>query len=140
MFHLTKVSSLACKFCACRQGSLFATTLRTTATPMKCCHIEYHDALSSIIRYRLCQQKDFLKFANMSSPQWTENLPPTSPSYKIKSYRLHNSTLHPPMCKWKEVYMKAHMLSRHWKLGVYSVAPLIRGHRLPVTSISCEGM
>ena len=43
------------------------------------------------------------------------------------------------MCYWKEVYMKASVLMSNWRYGVYSVAPLLRGHKSSITALSVEG-
>ena len=32
--------------------------------------------------------------------------------------------------------MKGRVLQRNWQKGIYSVAPLLRGHREPITGIS----
>ena len=37
------------------------------------------------------------------------------------------------------MYIKAHTLNRNWAEGVYTVAPLLRGHRQRVTCIAHEG-
>ena len=42
------------------------------------------------------------------------------------------------VCKWKTVYIKGSVLRQRWRKGVYEVAPLLKGHRLQVTSIDCE--
>ena len=90
-------------------------------------------------RFELCKRKGFVKYSNLSSPAWTEHNRPTSPRHKVPPLFPLKSPIHPPPCKWRQVYMKAHTLGRHWSVGVYSVAPLLRGHRQRVTCISCEG-
>lgn len=44
-----------------------------------------------------------------------------------------------PLCHWKLVYVKAHMLSLHWEQGVYKLSPLLKAHRDPITAIDCNG-
>ena len=89
-------------------------------------------------RYRLCKQRSYLKFANLPPLDLTEHNRPTSPRYKTPPLSPSQSSL-PPLCKWKLVYTKAHILADYWRLGIYNVAPLLRGHRQRVTTISCDG-
>ena len=49
------------------------------------------------------------------------------------------SKLSPATCRWKDIYMRALSLDRNWAQGRYSVAPLLRGHKDPITCMACDG-
>ena len=93
-------------------------------------------------RLKLCKRKGYDKFSNLQRPSWTEHSRPTSPqrySYPSLLTATQHSTLS-PMCKWWKVYVEAHTLQRNWIVGVYTMAPLLRGHSQRVTCIAHEGI
>lgn len=94
-------------------------------------------------RLRLCKQKSFMSLSNLPPSEWSEGkysrpTSPVSPTTSLLMLPASSSVGSP--CKWKRVYMQAHTLWRNWDLGVYGIAPLLRGHRLPVTTIHTEGL
>ncbi|XP_006811259.1 uncharacterized protein LOC100375604 [Saccoglossus kowalevskii] len=40
-----------------------------------------------------------------------------------------------PVCKWKDVYMRAHHLDNNWITGKYTVIPVLKGHKEQVTAL-----
>jgi F-box/WD-40 domain protein 7 len=92
---------------------------------------------------KLCKKKGYDKLSSLRRPTWAEHSMPTSPhrhslpSLSTTAHNTSGSTL-PSMCWWWQVYIKAHTLNRNWAEGVYTVAPLLRGHRQRVTCIAHE--
>ena len=84
-------------------------------------------------RYMLCQRKDYVKFEKLPTTQFS---PSFSPQHKPQDlYRIF-SDVH--ICKWKMVYIKSNIVKHHWTMGICEVAPLLKGHRLQVTTIDCD--
>ena len=48
-------------------------------------------------------------------------------------------SLNPATCRWKNIYIRALSLDKNWAQGRYIVAPLLRGHRDPITCMDCNG-
>ena len=90
-------------------------------------------------RHRLCKQRNCQQFVELPPPDLIERHRPTSPNYKSPLLSIHKGSPLPTLCKWKLAYMKAHTLDEHWRLGIYCSVPLLKGHRQPVTTISCDG-
>lgn len=49
-----------------------------------------------------------------------------------------DSTL-PPICHWKQIFMRAYHLTRNWQLGRYCVLPALRGHEDRINAMDCNG-
>ncbi|XP_068687964.1 F-box/WD repeat-containing protein 7-like isoform X1 [Montipora foliosa] len=47
--------------------------------------------------------------------------------------------LKPATCRWKNIYIRALSLEKNWAQGRYTVAPLLKGHREPITCMDCNG-
>lgn len=92
-------------------------------------------------RYSLCQKKNWLVFGQLTDPSWSVDERPLSPKTKTQCdvTVLQAGPLQPPLCHWKLVYIKAHMLSLHWEQGVYKLSPLLKAHRDPITAMDCDG-
>eukprot|EP00731_Ephydatia_muelleri_P025973 Em0018g73a len=76
------------------------------------------------IWHRLCINQDYVKFEYLTQQPWvgrSSHAPATPPSH------------------WKHVYAQAHTLDWNWRRGSYVVPPLLKGHRLTVTSIAHDG-
>lgn len=85
-------------------------------------------------RYHLCVQRgwerfgeDLLQESNASSSRGTNIVSTNGISIK------------PATCRWKSIYMHALSLEKNWAQGKYTVAPLLRGHREPITCMDCNG-
>lgn len=91
-------------------------------------------------RHRLCLEKDCVLYENLPLPSWEGRSRPTSPRRKMHDISAIPCVLAPAMCHWKQVYMKASVLMSNWRYGVYSVAPLLRGHKTSITTMSVEGL
>lgn len=86
--------------------------------------------------YRFCVQKgwdrfgeDLLQMRHMLTSQGS-------------NASLTNNTctvLKPATCCWKQIYIRALSLDKNWEQGRYSVAPLLRGHKDPITCMACDG-
>ena len=96
-------------------------------------------AVFDVRRRALCSDKGFLVYENLPLPSWEGRSRPTSPRRKMHDISAIPSVLAPPMCHWKQVYMRAFVLMSNWNYGVYSVAPLLRGHKSSITALSTEG-
>lgn len=86
------------------------------------------------IWYHLCVQRgwerfgeDLLQESNASSPRGTNIVSTNGISIK------------PATCRWKSIYMHALSLEKNWAQGKYTVTPLLRGHREPITCMDCNG-
>ena len=95
-------------------------------------------------RYNLCRVKGYDKLSNLQRPAWAERSRPTSPPrYTFPSLPSSSpaatGTRLSPVCRWWRVYAEAHTLQRNWAVGVYTAAPLLRGHKQRVTCIAHEG-
>nr|XP_039248417.1 F-box/WD repeat-containing protein 7-like [Styela clava] len=62
--------------------------------------------------------------------------PLTSPSFHFVP---HTCTELPPVCRWKDVYVRAHHLQNNWETGRYTVYPPLRGHKERITCLHCSG-
>ena len=49
-------------------------------------------------------------------------------------------SLSPPICHWKDVYIRASQLEVNWKKGLYTVLPILTGHKKRVTALDCDGL
>lgn len=87
-------------------------------------------------RYRLCVQQGWDRFGE--DLLQTPHMPASQGSKKPSSDDLHVS-LKPATCRWKNIYIRALSLDRNWAQGRYSVAPLLRGHKEPITCMECDG-
>ena len=63
---------------------------------------------------------------------------PSSPSVK-DSVKFPPLSFLPNTCHWKKAYLKGKRLHYNWTKGVYTVVPLLRGHKKPVTAMACDG-
>jgi WD40 repeat protein len=97
-------------------------------------------------RYELCRVKGYDKLSNLQRPAWAEHSRPTSPPrYTFPSLPTSSSSSSlpardrlSPICRWWRVYAEAHILQRNWAVGVYTAAPLLRGHNQRVACIAHE--
>ena len=90
----------------------------------------------------MCKQKGYASLSDLPPPGWSEGRysRPTSPVNPMTSLLMVPPTSSlGSVCKWKGDYIQAHTLKQNWERGVYGIAPLLRGHRLPVTTIHTEG-
>ena len=75
-------------------------------------------------RQTLCVKQDYVKFEYLTQQPWVG-----------RSSHAHIT----PSSHWKHVYAQAHTLEWNWRRGSYVVPPLLKGHRLTVTSIAHDG-
>ena len=40
---------------------------------------------------------------------------------------------------WREVYNRAEHLIKNWKMGIYSIAPILKGHKGKITAFDSDG-
>ncbi len=74
------------------------------------------------------------------SPNWNKGGRPTSPHYKMYDITSIPNVLAPVMCRWKYVFMTGRVLEGNWRRGIYWVAPILRGHREPITGLCTLGI
>ncbi|CAH3046341.1 unnamed protein product [Porites lobata] len=86
------------------------------------------------IWHRLCVLNGWDRFDD-DRLQTPHAAPSQGPSISSADYSL----LKPATCRWKKIYMRALLLDKNWAQGRYSVAPLLRGHREPITCMDCNG-
>ncbi|PFX27958.1 F-box/WD repeat-containing protein 7 [Stylophora pistillata] len=86
--------------------------------------------------YRFCIQKGWDRFG-----EDLLQMPHTLISQKSNASLTNNTCtgLKPATCRWKEIYTRALSLDKNWEQGRYSVAPLLRGHKDPITCMTCDG-
>ena len=89
----------------------------------------------SFFRYRLCVQQEWDRFSE--DLLQTPHMPVSRGSDIPSSEEFY--ILSPATCRWKNIYMRALSLDRNWAQGRYSVAPLLRGHKDPITCMACDG-
>ena len=85
-------------------------------------------------RHRLCVLNGWDRF-DEDLLQTPHAAPSQGPNISSADYSL----LKPATCRWKKIYMRALLLDKNWAQGRYSVAPLLRGHRDPITCMDCNG-
>ena len=85
-------------------------------------------------RHRLCVLNGWDRF-DEDLLQTPHAAPSQGPNISSADYSL----LKPATCRWKKTYMRALLLDKNWAQGRYSVAPLLRGHREPITCMDCNG-
>ena len=98
-------------------------------------------------RQRLCTLKNWESFGEkediISNTATVQILQPRNGTLKKQlSFDFDpekQTILQPPLCRWKDVYIRAFHLEMNWAQGRYTVAPLLRGHKEPITSISLCG-
>lgn len=92
-----------------------------------------HYLILSFFRYRLCVQQGWDRFGEdlLQTPHT-----PVSQGSNIPSSE--DVSISPPTCRWKNIYMRALSLDKNWAQGRYSVAPLLRGHKEPITCMTCD--
>ncbi|XP_070571050.1 F-box/WD repeat-containing protein 7-like [Ptychodera flava] len=91
----------------------------------------------------LCKRKGWLRYgsdADLSaerpfSPDVITSISNTSPTY-IPPNSVQSLV---PICKWKDVYMRAHHLDINWATGKYTVTPLLKGHKEQISSLDSDG-
>lgn len=86
------------------------------------------------IWYRFCVQhgwyrfgEDLLQAAHSSTSQGSNVV------------LIDDVSLKPATCRWKSIYIHALSLDKNWAQGKYTVAPLLKGHREPITCMDCNG-
>ena len=93
-----------------------------------------HAAMSLFLRYRFCVQHGWDRFGEDLL------LAPQSPALQGSNMALPDGiSLKPATCRWKIIYIRALSLDKNWAQGKYTVAPLLKGHREPITSMDCNG-
>lgn len=85
-------------------------------------------------RHRLCVLNGWDRF-DEDLLQTPCAAPSQGPNISSADYSL----LKPATCRWKKIYMRALFLDKNWAQGRYSVAPLLRGHKEPITCMDCNG-
>lgn len=93
-----------------------------------------------LYRLRLCIKKDYTKYKDLSVSQDQRSHPTSSQCKMFDITSIPTITLKPPMCQWKEVFIKGKVLEGNWRRGIYTVAPLLRGHREPITGLCLKGL
>lgn len=80
--------------------------------------------------YLLCRGEDWLHYGeddsvihSVPSTPISSHIPPHV-TYLIELMQNTNVKI----SKWKEVYIRAHLLDRNWRRGYYSVLPALKGH------------
>ena len=132
------VASICAAAQCCRKWRDLAN--RDTIWSVTKLNVKYEDycALIKFIRYALCQRKSYIKLENLPVTPFSERVS-ISPHHKVDTCQLDKLCSATNLCKWKLVYLKANALMSHWKMGIYKVPPLLKGHRLQVTTIGCTG-
>lgn len=87
-------------------------------------------------RYRFCVQKGWDRFGE-DLLQMRHML--TSQGSNASLTNNACTVLKPATCRWKQIYIRALSLDKNWEQGRYSVAPLLRGHKDPITCMACDG-
>ena len=41
---------------------------------------------------------------------------------------------------WREIYNRAEHLIKNWKMGIYSIAPILKGHKGKITAFDSDGL
>ncbi|XP_076804174.1 uncharacterized protein LOC143448357 [Clavelina lepadiformis] len=112
-----------------------------------CCSTRWRErANSSSLWKALCRRRQWLHFGEGSSqPQelFTPTPPTLAPQTTMTSPTFH-PVLHtckelPPICKWKDIFIRACHLHRNWAHGRYVVLPAMRGHKDRITCMDCSG-
>lgn len=112
-----------------------------------CCNTQWRERANSDSLWKsLCRRKQWLHFGEGSSqPQELFNPTPTT---HIPNSALTSPTFHPveitckhfaPICKWKDIYIRASHLHNNWATGRYVVLPPMRGHKDRISCLDCSG-
>ena len=112
-----------------------------------CCSTQWRErANASSLWKSLCRRRQWLHFGEGSS-QPQELFTPTPPTLSPQT-NLTSPTFHPvkntckdlaPLCKWKDIFIRASHLHNNWAKGRYVVLPPMRGHKDRVTCLDCSG-
>jgi len=86
------------------------------------------------IWYRFCVQRGWDRFG-----EDLLQVPHTQTSQVSNTPFAEGISLKPATCRWKSIYIRALLLDKNWAQGRYTVAPLLRGHREPITCMDCNG-
>ncbi|KAK2559654.1 F-box/WD repeat-containing protein 7 [Acropora cervicornis] len=86
------------------------------------------------IWYHLCVQRGWERFGEDLSQESN-----ASSSRGTNIVSTNGISIKPATCRWKSIYMHALSLEKNWAQGKYTVAPLLRGHREPITCMDCDG-
>lgn len=90
--------------------------------------------VSLFLRYHFCVQHGWDRFGEDLL------LAPQSPASQESNVVLPDDiSLKPATCRWKFIYIRALSLDKNWAQGKYTVAPLLKGHRAPITCMDCDG-
>lgn len=90
--------------------------------------------VSLFLRYHFCVQHGWDRFGEDLL------LAPQSPASQESNVVLPDDiSLKPATCRWKFIYIHALSLDKNWAQGKYTVAPLLKGHRAPITCMDCDG-
>lgn len=93
----------------------------------------------------LCRRRNCLRFGEekgcrdlylQSSSAAPPQSPLTTPTFHFVP---HLCETIPPLCRWKDVYIRASHLNRNWETGRYTVYPPLRGHKERITCLHCSG-
>ncbi|KAI6652284.1 hypothetical protein LOD99_7299 [Oopsacas minuta] len=102
---------------------------------------KWHDlATNDSLWYLLCREEDWLKYGmeyslinSIPSTPISSHIPPHA-TYLIELMQNKNIQI----SKWKEIYIRAHLLNRNWRCGYYSVLPPLKGHTRRVNAFDCQ--
>nr|XP_009859163.1 F-box/WD repeat-containing protein 7-like [Ciona intestinalis] len=112
-----------------------------------CCSGQWRErANSSSLWKALCRRRSWLHFGEGScQPQELFSSTPvtlapmtvlTSPTF---TPIINTCKYMPPMCKWKDIYIRANHLQKNWATGRYVVMPPMRGHKDRISCVDCAG-
>jgi len=112
-----------------------------------CCSLQWRDRTNSDNLWKaLCRRKKWLHFGeNSTDSQLLFSSTPITPAPQTN---LTSPTFQPvvptckeipPLCKWKDIYIRANHLHHNWGSGRYVVLPPMRGHKERINCIDCIG-
>ena len=101
---------------------------------------KWHElAINDGLWYLLCCEEDWLGYGEEHSVIRSAPSTPVSahrpPHVSLLIELMQYSNNH--ISRWKEVFIRAHLLNRNWRRGYYSVLPSLKGHSRRVNAFDC---
>ena len=102
---------------------------------------KWHElAINDGLWYLLCREEDWLGYGEENSVIRSVPSTPVSahrPPHISFLIELMQDAKNIHISRWKEVFIRAHLLNRNWRRGYYSVLPSLKGHSRRVNAFDC---
>nr|CAB3245449.1 F-box/WD repeat-containing protein 7-like [Phallusia mammillata] len=112
-----------------------------------CCSMQWRERTNTESLWKsLCRKRQWLHFGEDATH--SQELFAPTPASHAPHTNLTSPTFHPmkcickelpPICKWKDIYIRATHLHHNWATGRYIVLPPVKSHKGRINCMDCVG-